>query len=166
MSSNILFEAEVGTIHQPSELEEKKSVLRAMILKRDNLAMEIGYRVKDTISSYPKWIMDQVNFDDPRLSDIKDKFFSIEEKIHDLHWEVDRLEAIENNDLPRHEAKVKVYSFFKKMSGEDVITFLQSYHLSTITLTEAVLLCPTLLDDMTLFEENLEIIRSRKEVWW
>ena len=46
------------------------------------------------------------------------------------------------------------------------INFLQSYHLSTVTLTEAVLLCPKLLDDMTNFEENLEIIRSNPNVEW
>lgn len=142
-------------------LDDKKSTLRALQRRRDDLAAEIGFRVRDTISSYPLWIMDQVDFNDPRLDDIKDKFFKTEEKLRELTWEVDRLEAIQNGELPRHEAKVKVYDFLGKMSENNVISFLQAYHLSTVTLTEAVLLCPTLLEDMTNFEENLEIIRSQ-----
>lgn len=162
MNSTIqsFFEYEAAA-NKPTSIEDKKSSLRALILKRDNLAREIGHRVQDTISSYPLWIMDQVNFDDPRLADIKDDFFKTEEKISKLHWEVDRLEAIRDGELPRHEAKVKVYDFLGKMSEDNVISFLQAYHLSTVTLTEAVLLCPTLLEDMTNFEENLEIIRSQ-----
>lgn len=160
MNSTSLFEFE-ATSYKPSSLEDKKASLRALTLKRDNLASEIGYRVRDTISSYPLWIMDQVNFDDPRLADIKDDFFKTEEKLRELTWEVDRFEAIRDGELPRHEAKVKVYDFLGKMSEDNVISFLQAYHLSTVTLTEAVLLCPTLLEDMTNFEENLEIIRSQ-----
>ena len=110
--------------------------------------------------------MDQIDFNDPRLSDIKGKFFKTEEKISKLTWEVDRLEAIRDGELPRHEAKVKVYDFLGKMTDENVISFLQNYHLTTITLTEAVLINPKLLEDMTNFEENLEIIRSNPEVWW
>lgn len=142
-------------------LDDKKSTLRALQRRRDDLAAEIGFRVRDTISSYPLWIMDQVDFNDPRLDDIKDKFFKTEEKLRELTWEVDRLEAIRDGELPRHEAKVKVYDFLGKMSEDNVISFLQAYHLSTVTLTEAVLLCPTLLEDMPNFEENLEIIRSQ-----
>ena len=167
-SINTLFEMEVGTTGTTSiELEQKIQTLRALSRRRDDMAAEIGYRVQDTISSYPLWIMEQVNFDDPRLADIKDKFFRIEEKISKLTWEVDRLEAIENGELPRHEAKVKVYEFLRGM-GEDKnqISFLQTYSLSTTSLTEAVLICPGLLDDMTNFEENLEIIRSNPQVWW
>lgn len=160
MNSTSLFEFE-ATSYKASSLEDKKASLRALTLKRDNLASEIGYCVRDTISSYPLWIMDQVNFDDPRLADIKDDFFKTEEKLRELTWEVDRLEAIRDGELPRHEAKVKVYDFLGKMSEDNVISFLQAYHLSTVTLTEAVLLCPTLLEDMTNFEENLEIIRSQ-----
>ena len=167
-SINTLFEMEVGTTGTTStELEQKIQTLRALSRRRDDMAAEIGYRVQDTISSYPLWIMEQVNFDDPRLADIKDKFFRIEEKISKLTWEVDRLEAIENGELPRHEAKVKVYEFLRGM-GEDKnqISFLQTYSLSTTSLTEAVLICPGLLDDMTNFEENLELIRSSPNVWW
>ena len=142
-------------------LDDKKSSLRAIQRRRDDLAAEIGYCVRDTISSYPLWVMEQVNFDDPRLADIKGKFFKTEEKLRELTWEVDRLEAIRDGELPRHEAKVKVYDFLGKMSEDNVISFLQAYHLSTISLTEAVLLCPALLEDMTNFEENLEIIRSQ-----
>ena len=142
-------------------LDDKKSSLRAIQRRRDDLAAEIGYCVRDTISSYPLWVMEQVNFDDPRLADIKGKFFKTEEKLRELTWEVDRLEAIRDGELPRHEAKVKVYDFLGKMSDDNVISFLQAYHLSTTSLTEAVLLCPALLEDMSNFEENLEIIRSQ-----
>ena len=168
-SINTLFEMETGTTgHNPiSELEQKRSTLKALNRRRDSIAAEIGYRVKDTILSYPLWIMDQVNFDDPRLADIKDKFFKLEEEISQLTWEVDRLEAIQNGELPRHEAKVKVYTFLREMGDdENQIHFLQTYSLSTTTLTEAVLICPGLLDNMTDFEENLELIRSNPQVWW
>ena len=158
-----LFEFEAGNTPKKTNftLDEKKSTLRALQKRRDDLAAEIGFRVRDTISSYPLWIMDQVDFNDPRLNDIKDKFFKTEEKLRELTWEVDRLEAIRDGELPRHEAKVKVYDFLGKMSDDNVISFLQAYHLSTTSLTEAVLLCPALLEDMTNFEENLEIIRSQ-----
>lgn len=158
-----LFEFEAGNTPKKTSftLDEKKSTLRALQKRRDDLAAEIGSRVRDTISSYPLWIMDQVDFNDPRLDDIKDKFFKTEEKLRELTWEVDRLEAIRDGELPRHEAKVKVYDFLEKMSDDNVISFLQAYHLSTTSLTEAVLLCPALLEDMTNFEENLEIIRSQ-----
>lgn len=167
-SINTLFEMETGTRYTPNpELDNKKATLRALHNRRDDLAAEIGYRVKDTISSYPLWIMDQVNFNDPRLSDIKDDYFKIEEKIRKLTWEVDRLQAIQDGELPRHEAKVKVYTFLRAMGDDkNQIHFLQSYSLSTVSLTEAVLLCPGLLDDMTTFEENLELIRSHPNVWW
>lgn len=158
-----LFEFEaVGTQKNITPtLDDKKSSLRAIQRRRDDLAAEIGYCVRDTISSYPLWVMEQVNFDDPRLADIKGKFFKTEEKLRELTWEVDRLEAIRDGELPRHEAKVKVYDFLGKMSDDNVISFLQAYHLSTTSLTEAVLLCPALLEDMSNFEENLEIIRSQ-----
>ena len=168
-SLNTIFEMETGTTgHNPiSELEQKRSTLKALNRRRDNIAAEIGYRVQDTISSYPRWIMDQVNFDDSRIADIKDEFFRLEEKISKLTWEVDRLEAIQNEELPRHEAKVKVYQFLRGMGNDkNQIEFLQRYSLSTTSLTESVLLCPSLLDDMTNFEENLEIIRSNPQVWW
>jgi len=166
-SLNTIFEMETASIRKVSELEQKRSTLKALNLKRDNLAAEIGYRVQDTISSYPRWIMDQVNFDDPRIADIKDEFFRLEEKISKLTWEVDRLEAIRDGELPRHEAKVKVYEFLRGMGNDkNQIEFLQRYSVSTTSLTESVLLCPSLLDDMTNFEENLEIIRSNPQVWW
>ena len=165
-SINTLFEMETGSTPKTSELEEKKSTLRALKHRRDHLAAEIGYRVRDTISSYPLWIIDQVNFDDPRIADIKDEFFQTEEKISKLDWEVSRLEAIRDGELPRHEAKVKVYKFLQGMSDKNQIAFLQSHSLSTTSLTEAVLLCPGLLDNMTDFEENLELIRSNPQVWW
>ena len=164
-SINTIFEMETASIRKVSELEQKRSTLKALNLKRDNLAAEIGYRVQDTISSYPRWIMDQVNFDDPRIADIKDEFFRLEEKISKLTWEVDRLEAIRDGELPRHEAKVKVYEFLRGMGNDmNQIHFLQTYHLSTTSLTEAVLICPGLLDDMTSFEENLELIKE--EAGW
>lgn len=168
MSPTTLFEMETGTTHNNSyELNQKRQTLRALNRRRDNMAAEIGYRVRDTISSYPLWIMDQVNFDDPRLSDIKDDFFQVEEKIQELTWEVDRLEAIRDGELDRYEAKRKVYKFLRGMgSDKNQIEFLQNYHLSTTSLTEAVYMCPGLLDDMTNFEENLERIRSQPDVWW
>ena len=53
-SLNTIFEMETGTTgHNPiSELEQKRSTLKALNRRRDNIAAEIGYRVKDTISSY------------------------------------------------------------------------------------------------------------------
>lgn len=168
-SINTLFEMETGTTGtgHSSELEQKSSTLRALTHRRDNLAAEIGYRVQDTISSYPLWIMEQVDFNDPRLADIKDQFFQLEEKISKLTWEVDRLEAIRDGELPRHEAKVEVYDFLRRMGNDDnQISFLQTYHISTTNLIEAVLVCPTLLKDLTNFEENLELIRAKPDVWW
>lgn len=171
------FEAVSTSKNINKTLDDKKSLLRAIQRRRedliaiqrrrDDLAAEIGYRVRDTISSYPLWVMEQVNFDDPRLADIKGKFFKTEEKLRELTWEVDRLEAIRDGELPRHEAKVKVYEFLRGMGDDkNQINFLQSYHLSTTSLTEAVLICPHLLEDMANFEENLEIIRSQPGVWW
>jgi len=167
-STNTLFEMETGTRHNPNyELQNKKATLVALNRRRDDLAAEIGFRVKDTIPSYPLWSMRQVNFNDPRLDDIKDDFFKIEERIYNVSREINRLEAIENNDLPRYEARVKVYDFLGKMgSDENRIRFLQSHHLTTTSLIEAVYLCPGLLEDLSNFEENLEIIRSEPDVWW
>jgi len=161
-----IFEFEATSIKPSSELMDKKSTLRALNLKRDKLAMEIGYRVKDTIPTYPRWVMDQVNFNDPRLEDIKDKFFEVESKITDLTWEVARLEAIEKGELPRYEAQRKAYKFLGKLTEEQATNFLKTHRLTTVSLTEACLIDPTLLDDFSDFDEKLEIIRANPEVWW
>ena len=161
------FEMETGTMHPPvNNLEEKKSQLRVITLKRETLAAEMAYIVRDTIPSYPLWVMDQVNFDDPRLVDIKEKFFDADSKMSKLSWEVDRLQSIHDGELERHDAKVKVYDFLKRMDDTAQINFLQTYSLSTVSLIEAVVICPRLLEDMTDFEENLEIIRANPKVWW
>lgn len=161
-----IFEFEGASTKPSSELMEKKSILRAVTLKRDKLEMEIGHRVKDTIPTYPLWTIDQVNFDDPRLADIKDKFFDVDSKMTKLSWEVSRLEAIEKGELPRHEAKVKAYKFLGTLTDEQATNFLKKYQLSTVSLTEACLIDPTLLNDLSDFDEKLEIIRANPEVWW
>lgn len=145
-----------------SELMEKKSTLRALNLKRDNLAVEMAERLGLT----GFFGLAQINFDDPRIADIIDDFNEVVSKIGFYSWEVDRLEAIRDGELPRHDARVKVYAFLGGLGNDNATNFLRSHRLSTVTLTEAVLLCPNLLEDMMNFEENLEIIRSNPEVWW
>ncbi|WP_296882249.1 hypothetical protein [uncultured Methanobrevibacter sp.] len=161
-----LFEFEAASTKTSHEIMDKKSTLRALTLKRDKLAMEIGHCVKDTIPSYPFWTMDQINFDDPRLADMKDKFSDVETKISNLSWEVDRLEAIQKGELPRHEARVKAYNFLGKLTDKQATNFLKRYQLTTVSLTEACLIDPTLVDDPIDFDEKLEIIRANPEVWW
>ena len=160
-----LFEAEVTT-QDDSELMDKKSTLRVLTLKRDKYAQEISQRLGLPLPGQKFWTMEQVNFDDPKLADIKDDFNETVSKISEYSWEVGRLEAIHDGELPRHEAKIKAYSFLNKLGDEQATAFLKSYRLTTVTLTEAVLLCPTLLDNLMDFEENLEIIRADPTVWW
>ena len=160
-----LFEAEV-TSQDDSELMDKKSTLRVLTLKRDKYAQEISQRLGLPLPGQKFWTMEQVNFDDPKLADIKDDFHETVSKINEYTWEVGRLEAIRDDELPRHEARVKTYSFLKTLGNDQANDFLKSYRLTTVTLTEAVLLCPTLLDNLMDFEENLEIIRADPTVWW
>lgn len=145
-----------------SELMEKKSTLRALNLKRDNLAIEIASKLELT----GFFSINQLDFDDPKIKDLKDDFQEVVSKIGFYSWEVDRLESIRDGELPRHDAMVKVYAFLGGLGNDNATNFLRSHRLSTVTLTEAVLLCPNLLEDMMNFEENLEIIRSKSEVWW
>ena len=144
------------------ELMEKKSTLRALNLKKDSMAVEIATKLD--LTGY--FGLEEIDFDDPRLADIKDEFFKIISKINSCSWEVDRLEALRDGELPRHEARKKVYTFLNRLGNDQATDFLKSYQLSTVSLTEAVLICPTLLDDLMNFEENLEIIRSNPKVWW
>ena len=127
-----VFEIETSTEVSSSELMEKKSSLRAITLKRENLASEIGYRVRDTLPSYPFWVMDQVDFDDPRLEDIKEEFFETESKRAKLAREVSRMEAIEEDELPRYEAREKAYAFLNSLSDEEAIRFLKQHRLNTV----------------------------------
>lgn len=145
-----------------SDLMEKKSTLRALNLKRDNLAVEMATRLGLT----GFFGVNQINFDDPRIADIIDDFNEVVSKIGFYSWEVDRLEAIRDGELPRHNAKIKVYNFLVELGNDRATNFLKLHHLSTVSLTEAVLLYPNLLEDMMNFEENLEIIRSNPKVWW
>lgn len=158
---NTLFEAEV-TSYDESELMDKKSTLRALNLKRDNLAIEMASKLGLT----GFFSINQIDFDDPKVSALKDDFQEVVSKIGFYSWEVDRLESIRDGELPRHNARVKVYAFLNGLGNDNATNFLKSHRLSTVTLTEAVLLCPNLLEDMMNFEENLEIIRSKSEVWW
>lgn len=160
-----IFEFEGASTKPSSELMEKKSTLRALTLKRDKYAQEISQRLGLPLPGQKFWTMEQVNFDDPKLADIKDDFNETVSKISEYSCEVGRLEAIHDGELPRHEAKIKAYSFLNKL-GDEATAFLKSYRLTTVTLTEAVLLCPTLLDNLMDFEENLEIIRADPTVWW
>ena len=160
-STPTFFEAEVTSIDE-SELIDKKSTLRALTLKRDNLAIEMASKLGLT----GFFSINQINFDDPKISDIKDDFQEVVSKIGFYSWEVDRLEAIHDGELPRHHAKVKVYAFLGRLGNDKATNFLKVHRLSTVTLTEAVLLCPQLLEDMMSFDENLEIIRSNPKVWW
>lgn len=157
---NTLFEAEVT--YDDSELMDKKSTLRALNLKRDNLAIEIASKLELT----GFFSINQIDFDDPKVSTLKDDFQEVVSKIGFYSWEVDRLESIRDGELPRHNARVKVYAFLGGLGNDNATNFLKSHRLSTVTLTEAVLLYPNLLEDMMNFEENLEIIRSNPEVWW
>ena len=145
-----------------SELMEKKSTLRALNLKRENLAVEMAERLGLT----GFFGLAQINFDDPRIADLIDDFNEVVSKIGFYFWEVDRLEAIRDGELPRHNAKVKVYKFLGGLGNDKATNFLKLHHLTTVSLTEAVLICPTLLDNPIDFDENLEIIRSNPEVWW
>ena len=156
-----LFEAEV-TSYDDSELMDKKSTLRALTRKRDTLSVEMASKLGLT----GFFSVNQLDFDNPKISDLKDDFLEVVSKINFYSWEVDRLEAIRDGELPRHHAKVKVYAFLGRLGNDKATNFLKVHRLSTVTLTEAVLLYPQLLEDMMNFDENLEIIRSNPKVWW
>lgn len=162
-SLQTIFEMETVT---STEVINAKSTANIYEKRRDTLAMEIAKRLQLPKPGNKFWTIDEVNWNDPRIADIKDDFHKANSQMIKWQWESSRLQAIHENHLPRHEAKVKAYKFLGKLSDEQAINFLKTHHLTTTTLTEAILLCPRLLDDLSDFEENLEIIRANENVWW
>jgi hypothetical protein len=130
-------------------LEDLRSSYRAIGKKLDNIRMDAA--ILTNILPLPEgkrfWVADEIQWDDPRLDDIRDKFFSLLEKHHDLERTIGRLEAIRDNDLPRWEARQTAYGWLNIL-GDDGNDWLIQHNLTTVTLTEAILLNPQFLEEM------------------
>lgn len=123
-------------------IEEMKKTYRVLTLKRDKYSLEIAARL-----DMPKlWTIDQVDFDDPRLSDIKDDFQQLETYLHKLYWEIKKEEANRDNTLPHYFATRKAYCFLDSQPDKG-IGFLQKNNLTTHGLIYALLNNPNYLEE-------------------
>lgn len=125
-----------------TSLDDKKKTYRALKNRRDSYSVEIA-----TILDMPKiWVIDQVDFDDPRLSHIKDDFLKVTKRLHELYWEIEREEAIRDGTFPHYIATRKAYCFLDSQPDKG-IQFLQKHNLTTHGLIYELLENPNYLEE-------------------
>ena len=126
-----------------SILDEKKMILRALQRKRDSLAVEIATR----LDLPRRWVMADVDLDDPRIVDLKEKLLSTERKIYHTEDEVEFLEAKRDGEIDRYNARKIAYDWLHLL-GDEGNQWLIDHKLTTVTLTEEILKNPNFLEEV------------------
>ena len=97
--------------YEGRSLEDLKSSYRLLVRKSDTLASEAASRQGLPKTGQRFFISGQIDWDNPNVADIKPKYFDAVEKAGELNTEIGRLEAIQDNDLHRWEARQKANHF-------------------------------------------------------
>lgn len=133
------------------ELIDKKGTLKVYKRRYDDYMSIFQKRLELPLPGQRFWTMSQVNLDDPRLSDIKEDFLTLVDKIHKLQWEIHKDEAVINGTLDEYYATRKAYSFLDSQD-DGGITFLQEHNLTTHGLIYEIMENPTFIED----EEHIQ----------
>ena len=94
-------------------LEDLRSTLRAMERSIDDNHMDAAIKV-GVLPLKPGrrfWVATEINWDDPRLNDMRDPFMELVDKHYKLSKIVGRMEAIQSGNLEFWEAKEKANHF-------------------------------------------------------
>ena len=153
MSSNTNF----LQIPTDSEIQNKKSTLRLYKRRYDTYMSEFQKRLELPLPGQKFWTLEQVDLDDPKLEDIKEDFKNLVETIHSLHWEIEKDEAILNNNLPEYYATRKAYSFLDSQD-DGGISFLREHNLTTHGLIYEIMENPNFIEE-TAHVKWLPIVR-------
>ena len=136
--------------YEGRSLEDLRSSYRAIDRRLDQLRIEaaIAVEVLPLKPGRKFWTADEIDWDDPRISEhLKQKVFDLCEKHTQLYKTITRREAIENDDLPRWEARQVAYGWLHVL-GDEANDWLIAHKLSTISLTEAILENPQFLEEV------------------
>lgn len=131
-------------------LESLKSSVRAIDHKLENLRIDAALLV-GVLPLKPGrrfWVATEIDWDDPKIpEDLHENYFSLVEKRYVLNYQAEKMEAEQKNELPRFEAEQIAYKWLNIL-GDDGNNWLIEHHLTTISLTEAILKNPNFLEEV------------------
>ncbi len=131
-------------------LEDLRSSVRAIDRRIETMHMDAA--LLTGILPLPEgrklWSSSEIDWDDPKIpEDMRTTYFSLLSKRYNLNQKVTRIEAENNNELPRWEAERVAYGWLHVL-GEKGNDWLIKHKLTTITLTDAILNNPNFLEEM------------------
>ena len=110
------------TTYKCRTLEDLKSSLRAVNHQIDKMRMDAAelMGIFDTLcKEKPFWTADEINWDDPKLSQMKPKFFQLLDSSYELEHIVGKIEATQNGTLEQY----KIYQEIDKFLATNFKTF-------------------------------------------
>ena len=130
-------------IYTDSELQAMKTRQRAITKERDRIAIEIA-----KVQNMPSiWTLDMIDWDDPKITSLKEPFHKLENQITALNDEIREAEAIRDNTYDLYCAEEKVYSFLNSMSPAEALSFLKQLGMTTHMLIGEVAANPNFLEE-------------------
>ena len=142
--------------YQGRSLEDLRSSLRAINHRLDSIRMEAA-NITGILPLKPErkiWTADEIQWDDPKLADIKDTYFELCETASKLTHHVSELEAKKSGNLTVWKAKQKGEIFlrihFHSIEEEKRFFEKNNLHRGMSSLTEAILTNPNFLDEVVL----------------
>jgi len=136
-------------MNKPRSLEDLRSSYRAIGKKLDNLRMDAAIMVGilPLAPGRRVWVADEIDWDDPKLDQLRETFFSLLNKHHRLEIEIGRREALRDNNYPRWLAEREAYGWLNIL-GDESNDWLIEHGLTTVTLTEKILRNPKFLEEV------------------
>lgn len=131
-------------------LEDLRSSVRAIDRRIETMHMDAA--LLTGILPLPEgrklWSSSEIDWDDPKIpEDMRTTYFSLLSKRHNLNQKVTRIEAENNNEIPRWGAERVAYGWLHVL-GENGNDWLIKHKLTTVTLTDAILNNPNFLEEM------------------
>lgn len=132
-------------------IEDLRSSVRAIDRQLEKMRLEAA--ILTGIIPLPEdrvwWSTSEINWEDPRLSHMKDNYQALVDKRYNINYEAERKIAIRDDNLPRFEAREIAYGWLH-MLGEGGNDWLIEHHLTTVSLTERILENPRFLEEVCL----------------
>ena len=136
-----------NTTYEGRSLEDLRSSLSAVNKKADNIANKAANitGILPLQEGRRFWCVTEINWDDPRLTELKETYFKCINDAANLRDEIGRLE-----DGDRYEARKKANLFLCTHfdSFEEEAEWLRSHGLNTLTLAEKILMNPNFLEEV------------------
>lgn len=128
-------------------LEDLRSSERAVTRKADKLAIEAANitGILPLKQGRKFWCVTEINWDDPRLTALKETYFKCIEDARNLRDAIGRLENVD-----RYEARKKANHFLNTNfnSFEEEVAWLRKHNLNGLTLVEKILDNPNFLEEV------------------